>query len=59
LDTVCYLAIASAWMDVLPWLLPQKESKVELAIFSVSVESNNGLNLYGGFWNLPCQDSSP
>ncbi len=45
LGTVCYLAIASAWMDVLPWLLPQKESEVELAIFSVSVESKNGLDL--------------
>jgi hypothetical protein len=45
LGTVCYTAIASAWMDVLPHLLPQKESEVELAVFSVSVESNNGFDL--------------
>ncbi len=30
---------------MLPRLLPQKESKVELANFSVSVESNDGFNL--------------
>jgi hypothetical protein len=32
-------------MDVLPCLLPQKESLVESTIFSVSVESNNGFDL--------------
>jgi hypothetical protein len=45
LGTVRYSAIASAWMDVLPRLLPQKKSVVELAIFSVSVKSNNGFDL--------------
>ncbi len=45
LGMVRYSAIASAWMDVLPCLLPQKESKVESAVFSVSVESNNGFDL--------------
>ncbi len=45
LGMVCYSAVASAWMDVLPCLLPQKESEVELAVFSVSVESNNGFDL--------------
>ena len=45
LGTVCYSAIASAWMDVLPRLLPHKESVVESAIFSVSVDSNNGFDL--------------
>ena len=32
-------------MDVLPPLLPQKESVMESAIFSVSVQSNNGVDL--------------
>ena len=45
LGTARYSAIASTWMDVLPCLLPQKESMVELAIFSVSVDSNNGFDL--------------
>jgi len=45
LGTTCYSAIASAWMDVLPPLLPLKESEVELAIFSVGVDSNNGFDL--------------
>jgi hypothetical protein len=45
LGTTRYSAIASAWMDVLPRLLPQKESLVESAIFPVSVESNNGFDL--------------
>ncbi len=45
LGTVRYSAIASAWMDVLPRLLPQTESMVESAIFSVSVDSNNGFDL--------------
>jgi hypothetical protein len=33
--TTRYSAIASAWMDVLPRLLPLKDSEVESAIFSV------------------------
>jgi hypothetical protein len=45
LGTTRYSAIVSAWMDVLPRLLPQKEPLVESAIFSVSVESNNGFDL--------------
>jgi hypothetical protein len=45
LGTARYSAIASAWMDVLPRLLPLKEPLVESAIFSVSVESNNGFDL--------------
>ena len=45
LGTTRYSAIASAWMDVLPRLLPQKESLVKSTIFSVSVESNNGFDL--------------
>jgi hypothetical protein len=45
LGTVCYSAIASAWMDVLPCLLPVKESEVESTVFTVSVESNNGFDL--------------
>ncbi len=45
LGTVRYSAIPSAWMDVLPRLLPQRESVVELAIFSVGVDSNNGFDL--------------
>jgi hypothetical protein len=45
LGTTRYSAIALAWMDVLPRLLPQKEPLVESAIFSVSVESNNGFDL--------------
>jgi hypothetical protein len=45
LGTARYSAIASAWMDVLLRLLPLKEPLVESAIFSVSVESNNGFDL--------------
>ncbi len=45
LGTIRYAAIASAWMDVLPHLLPQRDSVVELAIFAVSVKSNNGFDL--------------
>jgi hypothetical protein len=37
LGTVCYSAIASAWMDVLHRLLPVKESEVEPTVFTVSV----------------------
>jgi len=32
-------------MDVLPCLLPVKESEVESTVFTVSVESNNGVDL--------------
>ncbi len=45
LGTVRYSAIASAWMDVLPRLLPVKESEVELTVSTVSVKSNNGFDL--------------
>jgi hypothetical protein len=45
LGTVRYSAIASAWMDVLPCLLPQWESVVEPAIFSVGVNLNNRFDL--------------
>jgi len=45
LGTTRYSAIASAWMDVLPRLLPLKDSEVESAIFSVGVDSNNGFDL--------------
>jgi hypothetical protein len=45
LGTVCYSAIASAWMDVLPCLLPVKEFEVESTVFTVSIESNNGFDL--------------
>jgi hypothetical protein len=45
LGTTHFSAIASAWMDVLPRLLPLRESEVESAIFSVGVDSNNGFDL--------------
>ena len=45
LGTTRYSVIASAWMDVLPRLLPLRESEVESAIFSVGVDSNNGFDL--------------
>ena len=45
LGTTRYSAIASAWMDVLPRLLPLRVSEVESAIFSVGVDSNNGFDL--------------
>ncbi len=45
LGTTRYSAIASAWMDVLPRLLPIKESEVESVIFSVGVDSNNAFDL--------------
>jgi hypothetical protein len=45
LGTTRYSVIASAWMDVLPCLLPLRESEVESAIFSVGVDSNNGFDL--------------
>ncbi len=45
LGTVKYATIASAWMDVLPWILPQSNADVELVTFSVGFESNNGFDL--------------
>ncbi len=45
LGAIHYSAIASAWMDVLPRLLPVKESEVKSTVFTVSVESNNGFDL--------------
>jgi hypothetical protein len=45
LGTIRYAAIASAWMDVLPRLLPNKDPEVELVKFTVGYESNNGFDL--------------
>jgi hypothetical protein len=45
LGIVKYTAILSAWMDVLPWILPQSSADVESGIFSVGFESNNGFDL--------------
>jgi hypothetical protein len=45
LGTMRYAAIASAWMDVLPRLLPQSDSDVELVKILVGYESNNGFDL--------------
>ena len=45
LGIVKYAAISSAWMDVLPRILPQSSVDVELVIFSVGFESNNGFDL--------------
>ena len=45
LGTACYSAVASAWINVVPRLLPMKEPLVESATFSVSVQSNNGFDL--------------
>ncbi len=45
LGTIWYAAIASAWMDVLPRLLPQRDSDIELLKFTVGYESNNGFDL--------------
>jgi hypothetical protein len=45
LGTVKYATIASAWMDVLPWILSQSNTDVELVTFSVSFDSNNGFDL--------------
>jgi hypothetical protein len=44
LGTMRYAAIASAWMDVLPRLLPQSDLDVELVKFLVEYESNNGFD---------------
>jgi hypothetical protein len=40
-----YAAIALAWMDILPPILPKDDSDVELVKFSVGYESNNGFDL--------------
>jgi hypothetical protein len=45
LGTIRYATIASAWMDVLPHLLPQSDSDIESVKFSVGYELNNGFNL--------------
>jgi hypothetical protein len=45
LDKIRYATIASAWMDVLPRLLPQSDSDIESVKFSVRYESNNGFDL--------------
>jgi hypothetical protein len=45
LGTIQYAAIALAWMDVLPRILPKDDSDVELVKFLVGYESNNGFDL--------------
>jgi hypothetical protein len=45
LGTVKYATIVSAWMDVLPWILPQLNADMELVTFSVGFDSNNGFDL--------------
>jgi hypothetical protein len=45
LGTIKYAPISSAWMDVLPWILPQSSADVKSVIFSVSFESNDGFDL--------------
>ncbi len=45
LDTIKYASISSAWMDVLPWILPQLSADVESVLFSIGFKSNNGFNL--------------
>jgi hypothetical protein len=45
LGTIWYAAIVSAWMDVLPRLLPQEDSDIESLKHTVGYESNNGFNL--------------
>jgi hypothetical protein len=45
LGTIRYAAIASAWIDILPRLLPQEDSDIELLKFTVGYESNNGYDL--------------
>jgi hypothetical protein len=52
LGTVCYSAIASAWMDVLPRLIPVKKSEVESTVFTVSIESNNSFDLLWRIFEL-------
>ncbi len=45
MGTIRYAAIASAWMDVLPRILPKDDSDVESVKFLVVYESNNGFDL--------------
>jgi hypothetical protein len=45
LGTIRYTAIALAWMDVLPRILPKDDSDVQLVKFLVGHESNNGFEL--------------
>jgi hypothetical protein len=45
LGTIKYASISSAWMDVLPWILPQLSADVESVLFSVGFKSNNGFDL--------------
>jgi len=45
LGTIRYAAIASAWMDVLPRILPKENSDIESVTFSVGYESNNRFDL--------------
>ncbi len=45
LGTIRYAAIAFAWMDVLPRILPQEHLEIESIKFTVGYESNNGFDL--------------
>jgi hypothetical protein len=45
MGTIRYAAIALAWMDVLPCILPKDDSEVESVKFLVGYESNNGFDL--------------
>ncbi len=45
LGTIKYAAISSAWMDVLPRILPQLSADVKSVIFPVRFESNDGFDL--------------
>ena len=50
--TIRYAAIASAWMDVLPRILPKENSDVDSVTFLVGYESNNGFDLLWCFLEL-------
>jgi hypothetical protein len=43
--TIRYAAFASAWIDVLPRLLPQEDSDIESLKLTVGYELNNGFDL--------------
>ncbi len=45
LGTIQYDAIAFEWMVVLPRILPQEDSEIELIKFTVGYEPNNGFDL--------------
>ncbi len=45
LGTIRYTTIAFAWIDVLPRILPQEDSEIELIKFAVGYESNNVFDL--------------